>query len=192
MDVTDRKCKIAQTLAVFCRQAHVIAAGSGEVDELSASGEAVPNEYLAAIDQVKDLEGFAAVIYSSNFEFEATQDRETADALTDLPDVQALEEVLLSEPTTSRNAEEPSTTLEESNEIYDTDRHPSLEVLVKEEVTVEHAPESAMPGSTTEISAPAPPPADVTSPDAEETAPVFESAWVKALRREDGEDFTES
>jgi len=73
VDITDRKCKIANTLAVFCRQAHNIAAGSGEMDELSATADAVPNEYLAAIDQVRDLEAFAAVIYSSNFDFEAVQ-----------------------------------------------------------------------------------------------------------------------
>ncbi|KAL1303842.1 hypothetical protein AAFC00_000299 [Neodothiora populina] len=76
----DAKCKIAQTLAVFCRQAHVIAAGSSEPDDLAAvaaeAGSA--NEYLANIDAVKDLEGFAAVIYSSNFEFEAVD--ETGDA----------------------------------------------------------------------------------------------------------------
>jgi len=72
-EITDRKVKVAQTLAVFCRQAHVIAAGSGEGDELSAAHGGVVNEYLAAIDQVKDLEAFAAVIYSSNFEFEGVQ-----------------------------------------------------------------------------------------------------------------------
>lgn len=72
-EISDKKCKFAQTLAVFCRQAHVIAAGSSEPDDLVAAesvGSQV-NEYLGAIDQVKDLEAFAAVIYSSNFEFEA-------------------------------------------------------------------------------------------------------------------------
>lgn len=72
-EISDRKVKVAQTLAVFCRQAHVIAAGSGEAEELSVAEGGVMNEYLASIDQVKDLEAFAAVIYSSNFEFEAIQ-----------------------------------------------------------------------------------------------------------------------
>ena len=72
-EISDRKVKVAQTLAVFCRQAHVIAAGSGEADELSVAEGGVMNEYLASIDQVKDLEAFAAVIYSSNFEFETIQ-----------------------------------------------------------------------------------------------------------------------
>ncbi|KAF2200867.1 Peroxin-3 [Delitschia confertaspora ATCC 74209] len=54
----DAKAKVANSLAVFCRQAHNIGSGAN-------------NEYLAAIEQVKDLEAFAAVVYSSNFEFEA-------------------------------------------------------------------------------------------------------------------------
>lgn len=54
----DAKARLASTLAVFSRQAHGI--GSG-----------VNNEYLAGMENVRDLEAFAAVIYSSNFEFEA-------------------------------------------------------------------------------------------------------------------------
>lgn len=54
----DAKTKVANTLAVFTRQAHSIGSGAN-------------NEYLAAMEQVKDLEAFAAVVYSSNFEFEA-------------------------------------------------------------------------------------------------------------------------
>ncbi|KAF2157739.1 Peroxin-3 [Myriangium duriaei CBS 260.36] len=73
IEITDRKVKLAQTLAVFCRQAHSIAAGSGDVDEISATEGGAVNEYLAAIDKVKDLEAFAAVIYSSNFEFESIE-----------------------------------------------------------------------------------------------------------------------
>ncbi|KAJ9642997.1 peroxin [Coniosporium tulheliwenetii] len=56
----EAKAKVANTLAVFCRQAHVI--GSGE-----------QNEYLAAMENVRELEAFAAVVYSSNFEFEAPE-----------------------------------------------------------------------------------------------------------------------
>jgi peroxin-3 len=55
---TDAKCKLANTLAVFCRQAHSIGSGS-------------TNDYLSAMEQVKDLSAFAAVVYSSNFEYEA-------------------------------------------------------------------------------------------------------------------------
>lgn len=57
---SDQKCKVANTLAVFTRQAHSIGSGS-------------TNEYLAAIEGVRDLEAFAAVVYSSNFEFEAPE-----------------------------------------------------------------------------------------------------------------------
>lgn len=73
-DLTERKVKLAQTLAVFCRQAHAISAGSSDMDDLGATSEpGAANEYLAAIDKVPDLEAFAAVIYSSNFEFEAVE-----------------------------------------------------------------------------------------------------------------------
>ncbi|KAF2792862.1 Peroxin-3 [Melanomma pulvis-pyrius CBS 109.77] len=57
---TDIKAKVANSLAVFCRQAHSIGSGAN-------------NEYLAAIEGVRDLEAFAAVVYSSNFEFESPE-----------------------------------------------------------------------------------------------------------------------
>ena len=51
------KTKLATVLAVMTRQAHLI-------------GNGVPNHYLQAMDQVGDLEAFAAVVYSSNFDSE--------------------------------------------------------------------------------------------------------------------------
>ena len=54
------KAKVASSLAVFCRQAHGIGSGAN-------------NEYLVAIEQVRELEAFAAVVYSSNFEVEAPE-----------------------------------------------------------------------------------------------------------------------
>ncbi|KAF1974472.1 peroxisomal membrane protein [Bimuria novae-zelandiae CBS 107.79] len=51
------KAKVASSLAVFCRQAHSIGSGVG-------------NEYLEAIENVRELESFAAVVYSSHFEVE--------------------------------------------------------------------------------------------------------------------------
>jgi peroxin-3 len=54
----DVTAKVANSLAVFCRQAHAIGAG-------------VNNEYLVAIEGVKELQAFAAVVYSSNFEAES-------------------------------------------------------------------------------------------------------------------------
>ncbi|KAI9799693.1 MAG: hypothetical protein M1825_004428 [Sarcosagium campestre] len=50
--------KLATVLAATTRQAHSI-------------GSAVPNEYVQSADAVPELEAFAAVIYSSNFEAEA-------------------------------------------------------------------------------------------------------------------------
>ena len=63
-DVTDNdpsttSAKLATILAVMTREAHQI--GSG-----------VPNEYVQALESVSDLEAFAAVIYSSNLELEAS------------------------------------------------------------------------------------------------------------------------
>lgn len=57
---SERKTKLANLLAVMARQAHVI-----------GNGAHPPNEYLAAFDQnVRELEAFSAVIYSSNFDLE--------------------------------------------------------------------------------------------------------------------------
>jgi peroxin-3 len=49
--------KLPIVLAIMTRQAHSI-------------GNGVPNEYLQAMEQVRDLEAFAAVVYSSNWESE--------------------------------------------------------------------------------------------------------------------------
>lgn len=57
---SEPKTKLANVLAVMARQAHVI-----------GNGTTPPNLYLAAMEQnVRELEAFAAVIYSSNFDFE--------------------------------------------------------------------------------------------------------------------------
>ena len=58
VDPSQAKTKLANILAVMTRQAHSI-------------GNGVPNEYVQAMEGVRELEAFAAVIYSSNFEFEA-------------------------------------------------------------------------------------------------------------------------
>lgn len=64
------KAKLATILAVVSRQAHSIGQGSNP-----------PNEYLAAMEEgVKELEAFAAVVYSSNFGHESP--RTTADPTT--------------------------------------------------------------------------------------------------------------
>lgn len=82
VDPKTAKAKVANTLAIFCRQAHVIGSGgsTGITSGVGLAGPAaggVPgvggNEYLAAMEQVRDLEAFAAVVYSSNFDFEAPE-----------------------------------------------------------------------------------------------------------------------
>lgn len=61
LDLGLAKAKLANILAVLTRQAHAI-------------GNGVPNRYAQAIEGVRELEAFAAVIYSSHFEFEALGD----------------------------------------------------------------------------------------------------------------------
>ncbi|KAL4928705.1 peroxisomal biogenesis factor 3 [Aspergillus undulatus] len=57
---TELKAKLANVLAVLARQAHVI-----------GNGTSPPNLYVKAMDQgVRELEAFAAVVYSSNFDSE--------------------------------------------------------------------------------------------------------------------------
>ena len=56
-DPTTASAKLATILAVMTREAHKI-------------GNGVPNEYVQALENVGDLEGFAAVIFGSNFELD--------------------------------------------------------------------------------------------------------------------------
>lgn len=59
--------KLPIVLATLTRQAHKI-------------GNGVPNEYLQAMEEVRDLESFAAVVYSSNWETEITPMRDESDS----------------------------------------------------------------------------------------------------------------
>lgn len=58
-----RAVLLPKILSVLTRQAHVI-------------GNGMPNEYLQAMESVRDLEGFAAVVYSSNWQAEIVGDEE--------------------------------------------------------------------------------------------------------------------
>ncbi|KAK7712436.1 peroxin [Diaporthe eres] len=55
----ETKVLLPKCLSVLTRQAHAIGAGAPS-----------PNEYLQAMEAVRDLEGFAALVYSSNWENE--------------------------------------------------------------------------------------------------------------------------
>ena len=67
----ETKVKLANILALICRQAHSIGSG-GSIK--TAAGPGGGNEYFAAMETVADLEAFAALVYSSNFDFEAPSD----------------------------------------------------------------------------------------------------------------------
>ncbi|KAK0645946.1 Peroxin-3 [Cercophora newfieldiana] len=58
-----RAVLLPKILSVLTRQAHVI-------------GNGMPNEYLQAMEAVRDLEGFAAIVYSSNWQAEIARDGE--------------------------------------------------------------------------------------------------------------------
>ncbi|MCJ1386834.1 peroxin [Xylographa soralifera] len=58
-DTAASKAKLANILAVITRQAHAI-------------GNGVPNEYVQKMEGVREVEAFAAVVYSSHFEVEGT------------------------------------------------------------------------------------------------------------------------
>lgn len=59
----NRAVLLPKILSVLTRQAHAI-------------GNGMPNEYLQEMEGVRDLEGFAAVVYSSNWESEIQPDEE--------------------------------------------------------------------------------------------------------------------
>ncbi|KAL2263678.1 hypothetical protein VTK26DRAFT_5709 [Humicola hyalothermophila] len=58
-----RAVLLPKVLSVLTRQAHII-------------GHGMPNEYLQAMEAVRDLEGFAAVVYSSNWQAEIARDED--------------------------------------------------------------------------------------------------------------------
>jgi peroxin-3 len=62
----NRAVLLPKILSVLTRQAHVI-------------GNGMPNEYLQEMETVRDLEGFAAVVYSSNWESEIARDGPVAE-----------------------------------------------------------------------------------------------------------------
>ena len=71
MDLANAKTKLATILAVMTKQAHGI-------------GNGVPNEYVQAMEGVKEVEAFAAVIYSSPFEGEVEAPQEERGSATEV------------------------------------------------------------------------------------------------------------
>lgn len=146
-EVIDTKCKIAHILPVFCRQAHAIV-GVGELD--------MGNEYMAAMDRVPDLEAFAAVIYSSNLEYELAEGDDEARAARMEPPAE-------SNPPSFMESEllVPASLTEK---VFQAPEVESAPVEVQDEVALEEQLEK--------------PAAPVDS--------AFESVWKKALAAEDG------
>lgn len=82
--------KLATVLAVFTRQAREIGTGGSLADTPDSETPRIPglpqspaNDYLAALERVPGLKAFAAVVYSSNFDYETVDAEEAAE--TSLP-----------------------------------------------------------------------------------------------------------
>lgn len=116
-DVDKQKSvKLATVLAVFTRQAHAIGSGGNlaetpesdfpQIPGLPQPPPKEPNEYLAAIEHVSDLQAFAAVVYSSNFEYEAVDVGAATDSFVPQPPSQPVVELQQSDdaPSDMENA----------------------------------------------------------------------------------------
>ncbi|KAL4754284.1 hypothetical protein BDW72DRAFT_166524 [Aspergillus terricola var. indicus] len=92
---SDLKTKLANVLAVLARQAHAI-----------GNGTSPPNIYVNAMDQgVRELEAFAAVVYSSNFDSEllgAGTKTNTSNATAAVPDSVSSSPVMVGQDDGSR------------------------------------------------------------------------------------------
>jgi len=159
VDPASANTKVAHTLAVFCRQAHNI--GSGE-----------KNDYLAAMESVRDLEAFAAVVYSSNFEFEAPEPVIAGFAERGLGET--YEDLSYTRPPTADMVGIPSTV-----SIADLADKTSAPVAEDTEDVVKQPDEQPPPYSNGEATAVG----AETGPGAESS---LEAAWGKALAKEDG------
>lgn len=155
-EVTEKsKCKIAHILPVFCRQAHSIV-GVGELN--------MGNEYMTAMARSPDLEAFAAVIYSSNLEYELAEgddEARAAAAVEHSPETRQQQQPSFIESEIIVPATQP----EEVNVAVDTSADAAL---VDTNVTAA---------------------TEVLSEKNEASAPVdaaFEDVWKKALAAEDG------
>lgn len=104
-DPVKSSIKLATVLAFMTREAHKI-------------GNGVPNQYVQATEAVSEMEGFAAVVYSSNFELEA-----------------GLETVTTPDASKSRSGDELSTQVQEDILVADangtTDAEPAQGYLDK-------------------------------------------------------------
>ncbi|KAJ6092812.1 hypothetical protein N7486_008101 [Penicillium sp. IBT 16267x] len=151
--VSERKTKLANLLAVLARQAHVI--GHGPVG---------PNDYLDVMDKnVRELEAFSAVMYSSNFDLEllGSNQQRGASKGTDSTD-----------PDSSAMSSE--VVVDSETEVGPTDLAQSAPVLIDQEERVIGVAEETSETPVAEERTPVP-----TQEPAAESA--FERAWGKAV-----------
>ncbi|KAJ5785821.1 Peroxin-3 [Penicillium pulvis] len=151
--VSERKTKLANLLAVMARQAHVI--GHGPMG---------PNDYLDVMDKnVRELEAFSAVIYSSNFDLELLGTSRQPGAAKGMESMDPNSSAMFSEVVVDSETEVGSTDLAQSTPV----------LIDQEERVIEIAEETG------------------EAPVAEETTPIlsqeppaesaFEQAWGKAV-----------
>ena len=157
-EVIDTKAKLAHILPVFCRQAHVISAGSGELEATIDGVAAGGNEYLSALDRVDQLSAFAVVIYSSNFEQEIAEGAKEGGQI----------------PSSTGNRD--PTPSELPGQVAQVDEtQPNMIVD-----STNQGDKGALPVTAAQESAPA------TVEDTSVGEAGFEAAWKKALSEEDG------
>lgn len=177
-ELPDTKCKLAHILPIVCRQAHAIAVGSGELDAIAgvAAQGGLGNEYLAAIDRVHDLEAFSAVIYSSHFDYEMGMGGREGKAL----------------PREARRAAAPpATSVPPPAAVMTADTEQTLLETDPQDVAesmLESRPEGVEPNVASDGAAAGEVPVSIDGEEGEKVGGAgFESAWEKALAREDGE-----
>jgi peroxin-3 len=198
------RVKLAHILPIFCKQAHVIAAGGSPpppevamVQDPFPGPEAklVGNEYLAAIDQTYGLEAFSAVIYSSNFEFEIAEKPEPEDAdkfapqgqVEILPDMsEALQDAWRDKAAKAREVDEALAQLSEDEApVYPPPPQHTSQVP---ETRPDGAADATLGGAETtgeDQSAPNPDAAAQQGAGASGTDKgLLESAWQKAIAEE--------
>ncbi|KAJ5263496.1 hypothetical protein N7478_011101 [Penicillium angulare] len=182
--VLERKTKLANLLAVMARQVHVI--GHGPMG---------PNEYLEVMDKnVRELEAFSAVIYSSNFDLEllgATRQNAGPGADSMDPNSSAAFSAVLvdSEPESP-----PARDLAESTPVLIDFESRVTEITdITEDIEAAEATEVTEPTEEVEVSTPAPaetaeilskeltPEESSAEEPAAEAESAFEAAWGKAV-----------
>lgn len=151
--VSERKTKLANLLAVLARQAHVI--GHGPMG---------PNDYLDVMDKnVRELEAFSAVIYSSNFDLELLGTSRQAEASKGMDSMDPNSSAMFSE-----------VVVDSETDVGSTDLAQSAPVLIDQEERVIEIPEETSGAPVVEETIPLP----SQEPAAEY---AFERAWGKAL-----------